>query len=254
MSQNLDYSTLEDLLRFAKEDLARNSLSSAEKYLERAILMNNQLPEAFHLLGTVYSKRGKFKKAILAFQRALTLDPFHTEASIALSSLYNDIGDYKEGAQVFSKAKKRLERTQPGHDPKINLGLSQKHFELGIQYLRYERFLEAHQEFAKALNLDSGNVQITVQMAKCLSKTGDKEGAVELLRRILLSHPKNTEAKIQLGVLFHALKKLGEAYREWQEVLVLDPDNKSAQMYLSMFEKDPSPVPQRQERPANLHT
>lgn len=240
MSQKLDHSTLEELLRFAKEDLARNSLSSAEKYLERAILMNNQVPEAFHLLGTVYSKKGKFKKSILSFQRALALDPFHTEASIALSSLYNDIGDYKEGAQVFSRAKKRLERTQPGHDPRINLGLSQKHYELGLMYLRYERFLEAHQEFAKALNLDPENVLISVQMAKCLSKTGDKEGAVDLLKRVLISHPKSTEAKIQLGVLFHSLKKLGEAYREWQEVVTLDPDNKSAQMYLSMFNSDPN--------------
>lgn len=241
MSQNLDHSTLEDLLKYAKEDLARNSLSSAEKNLERAILMNNQVPEAFHLLGTVYSKKGKFKKAILSFQRALSLDPFHTEASIALSSLYNDIGDYKEGAQVFSRAKKRLERTQPGHDPRINLGLSQKHFELGFMYLRYERFLEAHQEFAKALNLDPGNVQISVQMAKCLSKTGDKEGAVDLLRRVLLTYPKSTDAKIQLGILLHSLKKLDEAFREWQEVITLDPDNKSAQMYLSMYEYEPNP-------------
>lgn len=241
MSQNLDFSTLEDLLRFAKEDLERNSLSSAEKHLERAILMNNQVPEAFYLLGTVYSKRGKFKKAILSFQRALTLDPFHTEASIALSSLYNDIGDYKEGAVTFSKAKKRLERTQPGHDPKINLGLSQKHFELGFLYLRYERFLEAHQEFAKALNLDPNNVQASIQMAKCLSKTGDKEGAIALLRRVLISSPKSTDAKIQLGILYHSQKKLGEAYREWQEVLTLDPENKMAQMYASMFDNTPAP-------------
>ena len=58
---------IEELLRLAREDLARNSLTSAEKSLEQAILLNNQIPEAFHLLGYVYTKKGKFKKAILAF-------------------------------------------------------------------------------------------------------------------------------------------------------------------------------------------
>ena len=230
---------VEDLLRLAKEDIARNSMTSAEKTLEQAILMNNQVPDAFHLLGYVYSKRGKFKKAILAFERALNLDPFHTEAAIALSSLYNDVGKYKEGAQVFFKAKKRLDRTQPGHDPRINQSLAQRHYELGLLYMRFERFQEAHHEFTKSLNLEPDNVTYAVQMAKCLAKTGDKEGAITFLRKTLEQHPKSVEAKVQLGILFHSQQKLREAHREWQEAVALDPENKSAQMYLSMFDYEP---------------
>jgi len=227
--------TIDDLLRLAREDLARNSLSSAEKALEQAILMNNQVPDAFHLLGYVYTKKGKFKKAMLAFERALALDPFHTEAAIALSSLYNDVGKYREGAQVFHKAKKRLDRTLPGFDPRINQSLSRKHYELGLLYMRFERFQEAHHEFVKAYNLEPENVMNSVMMAKCLSKSGDKEAAVHVLRKGLQTNPKSVDAKIQLGILFHAQQKLREAQREWEEALSLDPDNKSAQMYLSML-------------------
>ena len=227
---------IEELLRLAREDLARNSLTSAEKSLEQAILLNNQIPEAFHLLGYVYTKKGKFKKAILAFERALTLDPFHTEAAIALSSLYNDVGKYKEGAQVFYKTRKRLDRTLPGFDPRINQSLAKRHYELGLLYMRFERFPEAHHEFMKAFNLEPENVSNAVQMAKCLSKSGDKEAAVHLLKKAIQNYPKNVEAKIQLGVLYHALQKVREAHREWQEAIVLDPENKSAQMYLSMID------------------
>jgi tetratricopeptide (TPR) repeat protein len=225
-----------ELLRIAKEDLARGSLTSAERTLEQAILLNNQVPDAFHYLGHVYSKRGKFKKAILAFQKALALDPFHTEAAIALSSLYNDVGKYKEGAQVFYKAKKRLDKTQPGHDPRINRELAVKHGELGGMYLQYERFIEAHHEFAKALNLDPETPRYAISMARCLSRTGDKEGAVALLKKTLESDSKNVEAKVQLGVLYHSLQKLGEAKGQWQSALDLDPNHKSALMYLSMLE------------------
>ena len=231
--------TVEDLLRLAKEDIARNSLSSAEKTLEQAILMNNQVAESFHLLGYVYSKRGKFKKAILAFQRALNLDPFHTEAAIALSSLYNDVGKYKEGAAVFYKTKKRLDRVAPGHDPRINQNLAQKHFELGLLYMRFERFQEAHHEFSKAIHLEPDDMKSAVQKAKCLSRTGDKGAAVTFLRKTLERNPRSVEAKIQLGILYHAQKQLKEASREWQEALALDPENKSAQMYLSMLEYEP---------------
>jgi tetratricopeptide (TPR) repeat protein len=227
------------MLRLAQEDIGRNSLSSAERTLEQAILMNNQIPDAFHLLGYVYSKKGKFKKAILAFERALNLDPFHTEAAIALSSLYNDVGRYKEGASVYVKAKKRLDRTLPGHDPRINQTLALRHYELGLLYMRFERFQEAHHEFAKALNLEPENVSNAVQMAKCLAKAGDKDGAVHFLRKTLETNPKSVDAKIQLGILFHSQQRLKEAHREWQEALTIDPENKSAQMYLSMLEYEP---------------
>jgi tetratricopeptide (TPR) repeat protein len=232
--------TVDELIRLAREDLSRSSLTSAEESLEQAIILNNQVPEVFHLLGYVYSKRGRFKKAILAFERALKLDPFHTEAAIALSSLYNDVGKYKEGAEVFFKTKKRLERMLPGHDPRINQNLAFRHFELGLLYMRFERFQEAHHEFSKALNLEPDNMQTAVNIAKCLSKMGDKDAALLFMKKTVQNFPKSVDAKVQLGVLYHGLEKLKDAHREWQEAIALDPDNKSAQMYLSMLEYDPA--------------
>lgn len=231
---------VEELLRLAREDLSRNSLSSAEKYLEQLLLLNNQYPDAYHLLGYVYAKKGKFKKALLAFERALNLDPFHTDSAVALSSLYNDLGKYKEGSEIFQNTKRRLERAQPGFDPRINLELSRKHFELGQAYLRYERFQEAHHEFSKALNLEPDNLDNAIFMAKCLGKTGNKDGAIAILKKTLEAHPKSAEARIQLGILFHSQHRLRDAHREWQDVLSLDPENKSAQMYLSMFDYEPA--------------
>ena len=55
--------TIDDLVSIAKQDISRNRLSAAEKTLEQAILMDNQVPEAYHQLACLYVKRGKFKKA-----------------------------------------------------------------------------------------------------------------------------------------------------------------------------------------------
>jgi tetratricopeptide (TPR) repeat protein len=227
----------------AKEDISRNSLSSAERTLEQAILLNNRVPEAFHLLGYVYAKKGRFKKAILAFQKALQLDPFHTEAAIALSSLYNDVGRYKEGAQVFYKTKKRLDPQPPGFDPRINKSLALKHFEMGLLYSRFERYREAYHEFSKVVQLEPENATAAVQMAKCLSKVGDKAGAMSLLRKTLQQYPQNIDARLQLGILHHSQKNLREAQKEWQEALSIDPENKTVQMYLSMIDFEPGVAP-----------
>ncbi len=230
---------VEELLRLAREDLSRNSLSSSEKYLEQVLLIDNQGAEVFHLLGYVYAKKGKFKKALLSFERALKLDPFHTDSAVALSSLYNDLGKYKEGAEVFQNTKQRLERAQPGFDPRINLELARRHFELGLSYMQFERFQEAHHEFAKAMNLEPDNLENAVYMAKCLGKTGNKDGAVAILKRTIETHPKSVAARIQLGILYHSQHRLRDAHREWQDALSLDPESKSAQMYISMFDYDP---------------
>jgi len=223
----------------AREDIARNSLGSAEKTLEQAVLINHQNAEAFYLLGYVYSKKGKFKKAILAYQKTLNLDPFHTEAAIALSSLFNDVGKYREGAAVFYKTKKRLDKTPVGYDPKINESLAEKHFELGLLYQRFERFQEAQHEFTKALNLAPSHLVASIQMAKCLAKNGDKTAAIRFLRKTIDAHPKSAEARIQLGILLHSTNQIQEAQREWKEALSLEPDNRSAQMYLSMLDYEP---------------
>lgn len=232
--------SVEDLLKIARIDLSRNSLGAAEKALEQAIVANSQEPEAFHLLGLVYSKKGKFKKAILAFQRALALEPGHTEAAIALSSLYSDVGRYKEGSAVYQAAKKRLEKTIPGHDPKINRTLADRHRETGTLYLRYERHQEALHEFTKALNLEPDHIGTAISIAKCMAKSSDRPGAIAFLRKMLMRFPRQPEAKIQLGILLHSEQDLVEARREWEEALEMDPENKSAKMYLSMLEYEPS--------------
>jgi len=228
---------VDDLLQHAKEDLNRNRLGSAEKTLEQAVLLNNQVPEAFYLLGHVYSKTGKLKKAIRAFERTLSLDPSHTDAAIAVSSLYNDVGKYDDGASIFLKTKKRLERVDAGYDPRINRGLAFHHFELGNEYMKYERFSEAQSEFSKAVNLEPGNVSALLAKAKCMAKLGDRDGAILLLRNLIELHSDCVGAKVQLGLMYHGKKQLDEAFREWNEALALDPENRLAQMYVSMFDE-----------------
>ena len=55
--------TIEDLLRLAREDVTRNSLTNAEKTLEQAILMNNQVPDRVSSLGLRLFQAGKVQES-----------------------------------------------------------------------------------------------------------------------------------------------------------------------------------------------
>lgn len=235
--------TIDDLLRIAREDIARNRLSAAEKALEQAILMDPQVAEAFHQLGCVYHKKGKFKKAMHTFQRALDIDPTHTEASIALSGLFNDTGKYQEGAATFLRAKKRLEGIVPGHDPRINQQLAEKHYEIAMLYCQFERYREAQTELTKAIQLGPDSITYGVQLGKVLAKSGEKEKALQFLKRLLEDFPNSPELRIQLGIIYYSQKRMSEAKREWEEAIALDPENRSAQMYMGIFDYEPAARP-----------
>src|SRR3954464_4297987 len=91
----------EELLSTARELFAENKYRGAEPLLQQLILLNSKVPEVFQMLGTIYYDQGKFNKAIRSFKRALELDPTYTDASVGLSIIYNDLGRYEEGKEVF---------------------------------------------------------------------------------------------------------------------------------------------------------
>ena len=98
------------MLIAAREYFIANEYSLAEPLLNQCVLKNIKSPEVFHMLGTIYYDQGKFKKAIRSFKRALDIDPAFTDSSIGLSIIYNDLGQYEAGQQVFADARKILDQ------------------------------------------------------------------------------------------------------------------------------------------------
>src|SRR5437763_15369445 len=93
-----------ELLEIAREKFKVGQMAVAERLLQQLILLNNKIPEVYHMLGTIYYDQGKFTRAIQTFKRALEIDPGFTDASVGLSIIYNDLGKYEEGKSVFEDA------------------------------------------------------------------------------------------------------------------------------------------------------
>lgn len=227
----------EEYLRLGKDKVNQNKSEEAERYFLLALKENNELPEAFSLLGTLYYDQGKFNRSINAFQRALQLDPHHTDAAISLSILYNDIGRYKEAELIFNKAREAIKKSKDGRDPYIDQKIAEKHLELGDFYAKYRRYDEALEEYTKATNLNDQSPEAKLKIAKICEVKDQKQRAIRELKKLKSTNPNYLPALLQLGLLYYSIGKILDAISEWECVLNKDPSHTEAQMYLHMAQQ-----------------
>ena len=176
-----------ELVKLGEKCFYNNDFNKAKKFLNEAIEMNGTNKDAFFILANVFHTKGEVGKAIKAFKKVLEIDPCHTDASISLSVLYNDIGKYDEGRKIFEMANERVKNKKTNEkieDVHINKKFSNRHYELAELYMTYNRFDEALFEYNKAINLNPENLEARIKIAKVYAKKGFIGKAYEELRKL----------------------------------------------------------------------
>lgn len=195
------------------------------------------LVDTFFHLANIFHIQGEIGKAIKAFNKVLELEPGHTDASISLSVLYNDIGHYEDAKKVFDKANKRVKQggQQGGvEDNHINKKFSMKHLELADMYSTYNRHDEALFEYNKVIALDPNNLEARIKVAKVYAKKNFMAKAFDELKKLKNEYPAYVEGRVALGILYYGTGKILEAQNEWENVMSRDPSNSEAAMYLNL--------------------
>lgn len=245
-----------ELLALGKQMQELGNFNEALKFLNEVIEGNSKSSEAFYLVANVFHQSGEIGKAIKAFRKVLEIDPYHTDAAISLSVLYNDIGKYEKAREIFESAKKKVEtrknndtglinnpkpnkevkEAQPVNDPHINKKFAYKHLEIADLYMSYSRFDEALFDYKKAIALDPNNLDARIKVSKVYAKKGLAGKAVDELVRVKNEYPNYFPARMALGLLYFSNQKIIEAQTEWQKILEKDPNHAEAKMYLDMSE------------------
>lgn len=226
----------ESLLDKALNALNNKQFNLAQTTLEDILKAEEKNSAAWFQLGNVYHLRGQLGKAVQAFQKVLELEPSHTDASVSLSVILNDIGRYEEARSYFEQAESNInQNSNKGvFETSIDHQFSNKHFELAELYFSYNRFDEALFEYTKATKLNPKNLEINLRIAKLYSKQGFANKAMEELRVLKRQNPSYLPARIAIGLLLYSEGKVIEAQTEWNSVLSFEPDHQEANMYLNM--------------------
>lgn len=223
-----------------------NRFDQAEEYLNRAINLRDDLPEAHYNLAKVLYLKKQIPQAVQAYRKTLALNPGHSNALLGLGSALLSQGLIDAAVDCFRRA---ISLSPGNFKAYYNLGYiyhSRNKIDEAIEY--YKQALEfnpdhadtisnlgaaykAVQEYGKAkiwlekaLSLrpdeaDSHNSLGTVYLA-----TGETDKAIENFKRAVRLNPNHHIAYNNLGSAFFDLERLNDALECFRNATDLRPD------------------------------
>lgn len=195
------------------------------KWLARASVGVNRLQKASYAYGRVLDFEPGNEEALKFFKEypsALQKDPV-TSRALANAS--------KERAATEKKTLAPDELKTQILSPDERKLLSLKCLEMGELYSRFELFARAAQFFKESFEwLRSPTAGLGA--ARSLHASRQSHHAVHFLRQALSTQHNWVEGRLLLGKILFETGQVGEAQREWQSVLKIEPDNREALNFL----------------------
>ena len=218
-----------------KRSFDERKYDTALQYLEKVAAEKNQFADVYNMLGFIYYSNSRFEDAIDAFKRAIEINPAYTEASLNLSVVYNELGQFERSAEVYSLAREGRKDAETYLDPYVKGKLANMHSGLGSIYKDLGFYNEAADEFRKALALRPEFADIRTNLGVVMRDMKNYDGALRELEDTVAQHPDYAPSRVQLGLTYYAMGQHEKAKTEWLKVLRVNPEDKVAQMYMNLL-------------------
>lgn len=171
------------------------------------------LPVAHYLLGISYLAKGMANLSKQSFIKALSLNPFYTDAELALSDFYYKARDYKLSMEHV----KRVIQREPEN--------IRCHLILGNIYLAQNQFPEAEKAFEVVRRIDPDTHLPLYFIARASEKSKQKKEAIRYYRKILEQHPELADATMRYAVSLVGSGQIETAETYLKEAVERDPTN-----------------------------
>ena len=226
---------VKQLLVLGREHFERREYDRAENVLRQVLERTDRFADVYNMLAVILHERGDFAGAEKHFERAVEINPNYTEALLNLAVTYNDLGKYEAARKVYARI--RREDGQTGvADPFIRGKIANMHADLAQAYADAGCKPEAIEQLKRAVELCPTYADLQTRLGSLYRDTDNFALAREHYEAARAANPKYAPARVLLGVTLLSLGEIDQAIAEWTEVLTLDPENRSAKMYLRMVE------------------
>jgi Flp pilus assembly protein TadD len=209
----------------------------AEEMFEKAVELQPDYPEANGNLGIYYANAGDHGAAISCFKIVLDQYPDDIEANINMGNELFALGDVEGAAARFRKVLK----LQPGNEiAKENLKVVEARIAQGETVKEIEEAIKANPKIGillEELNTDPNNPALLTNLGAAYLGVEKYALAVGPLSAAVRLAPGLTQARNNLGIALAELGDIEGARREFETVLALDPENRSAQANLDYLDE-----------------
>ncbi len=205
---------------------------NVERYEESIVAAEHELvhadkdvrSEAYQLIGAANIKLGHFDAAIEALDEAIELDPESPNAVYRMAAAHFDMGQIDKAIPFLEQAVARA----PLKNPWI--------IRLAGHYRRLDQRDSALAMYEQALRNNEYEVPAILGLVELDIETGTHESyqtGEMRLGELLDWMPENTAARVALGVIMQATKRVEQAVRVYGDIVNEDPNNTSAAVNLA---------------------
>lgn len=163
----------------------------AEVFLNRALELNPNYPEANHILGCVLEKQERISEAMECYKKAITGDPLLAEACVALGAIY-----VKKG--LLDNAISELQRALS-----INPEFAQAYCNLGLAFVGKRRYADGISVLKKAIAIDPDLAAAYMNLGMAYTKRGMIDDGIAEYQRALAIDPDYAKAHYNLAIAFY---------------------------------------------------
>lgn len=228
-------STVPDLVTRARERFAVRDYHGATLLLQEAVGEGFVYADAFNLLGLSLALIGRQSEALIAFDRALELNPRYVEAHLNRAILLNDMGRGEEAAAAFQSAEQLGRPDESGYPAMVANRLANSHASLGNDYRAAGAMDEAIAQYRTALQLRPAFADVRLALARALLERGRLGEAADALDSVLTARPDWLDAMLLRGLAAYLLGDLDGADAAWSRAAERHPHEPRIQTYRSML-------------------
>lgn len=197
---------------------SQNAIDACKK----AIKINPKIESYWIILGRSYLSNSKtYRKAKIAFKKALALNPNNVITWFLLGYALYRGKEYREAVKTFMRCLK------------INDKLSNTWYYLGCSYYYTKEYNNALNSFKKAMELDSKNPKYLEYIGKCYYKLNDFHKAEEIFKEGTKKFPIYEGFLKSLSKLYFDSKNYYKAFEIYDKSFDLDYDS----LYFGKYSK-----------------
>jgi tetratricopeptide (TPR) repeat protein len=254
-------------VRLANIYLARKESAKAVAMLETTARTNPNVADAWFWLGEAHRSSDQPAKAVVVFRETLRVEPSHLGATQVLVELLLEQNQAAEAAKVLAAAFRQRSddprhwvwlgriytdalkqkpslgqhispmaaqqcyekaRALAGNDPDILLLLADTYADNG-------NYAKAAETYEQMLAFGPAATQVREKLALNWIRSGQKDKAVRVLEDILLREPLRYDIYNYLGELYEDLDQDDRAMVEYQESLVINPNQIAPHLRLAVI-------------------
>lgn len=189
---------------------------SALLAFERAVEINPTLSESRANLGNIYLKKGLAAEAIKEYQTALQINPNDAKTHNNLGNAYTQQDSLHRAVAEYQRA--------IGLDPSF----ADAHKNVAIVYAQQARFGQAISSLRTAINLEPKDAGCYSQLGDVYSQMNDYKAAITQYKKALMIKRDFAEPHYGLALCYNRLGLVNDEIREYEQALAIKPDMTAA--------------------------